>query len=59
MLEETGTVVKIEPDALWVETVQTTTCGSCSARRGCGQRDFVITRRYTGARNVQDQTEIA
>ena len=37
MLEEKGTVVRIEPDALWVETVQQTTCGSCSARKGCGQ----------------------
>lgn len=38
MLEETGSVVKIEADALWVETVQRTSCGSCSAQKGCGQR---------------------
>ena len=37
MLRETGTVVRIEPDALWVETVQQTACGSCIARKGCGQ----------------------
>jgi sigma-E factor negative regulatory protein RseC len=38
MLEETGTVVAIEPDALWVETIQQSTCDSCVARKGCGQR---------------------
>lgn len=38
MLEEQGLVVAIEPDALWVETVQTSTCGACRARSGCGQR---------------------
>lgn len=37
MLEESGVVVGIEPDAIWVETLQKTTCGSCSARKGCGQ----------------------
>lgn len=38
MLEETGTVVKIDDDALWVETVQKSACNSCSAQKGCGQR---------------------
>ena len=37
MLQETGTVVKIEPDVLWVETLQKSACGSCNARSGCGQ----------------------
>lgn len=37
MLEEVGTVVRIEPDALWVETLQKSACGSCSAQKGCGQ----------------------
>lgn len=37
MLKETGRVVAVEPDALWVETIQQSTCGSCSAKSGCGQ----------------------
>jgi sigma-E factor negative regulatory protein RseC len=36
MLVETGRVVAVEADSLWVETVRQTTCGSCSARKGCG-----------------------
>lgn len=36
MLKETGRVVAIEDDALWVETIQKTTCGSCAAQKGCG-----------------------
>lgn len=38
MLEEEGVVVAVDADALWVETIQTSTCGSCRARSGCGQR---------------------
>lgn len=38
MVSETGTVVAVEPDALWVETIQQSTCGTCVARKGCGQR---------------------
>ena len=36
MLVETGRVVAVDADSLWVETVRQTTCGSCSARKGCG-----------------------
>ena len=36
MIEETGRVVAIEEAAVWVETIQKSTCGSCSARKGCG-----------------------
>lgn len=36
MISETGRVVAIEPDALWVETLRASTCGSCAARKGCG-----------------------
>lgn len=36
MLVETGRVVAVEEDSLWVETVRQTTCGSCAARKGCG-----------------------
>jgi sigma-E factor negative regulatory protein RseC len=37
MLTETGRVVAVDSDTLWVETVSTTACGSCSAKSGCGQ----------------------
>ncbi len=36
MLVETGRVVAIENDGLWVETIRQSTCGSCAARKGCG-----------------------
>ncbi len=36
MLTETGRVVAVEPDGVWVETIRQSTCGSCAARQGCG-----------------------
>ncbi|MEP1470269.1 MAG: SoxR reducing system RseC family protein [Halieaceae bacterium] len=36
MLTETGRVVAVEPDSLWVETIRQSTCGSCAAQKGCG-----------------------
>lgn len=38
MLIETGRVVAVEADeeALWVETIRQSTCGSCAANKGCG-----------------------
>jgi sigma-E factor negative regulatory protein RseC len=36
MLVETGRVVAVEQDGVWVETVRSSTCGSCAARKGCG-----------------------
>lgn len=37
MLEESGRVVSVDPDGVWVETVKQSACGGCSARNGCGQ----------------------
>ncbi len=37
MISETGRIVAIEPEGLWVETIQRSTCGSCAAEKGCGQ----------------------
>ncbi|MGI9295715.1 MAG: SoxR reducing system RseC family protein [Pseudomonadales bacterium] len=34
---ESGRVVAIEADALWVETQQQSTCGNCAVQKGCGQ----------------------
>ena len=36
MLTETGRVVARDDDALWVETIRRSTCGSCSANKACG-----------------------
>ncbi len=33
---ETGRVVAVEADGVWVETIRKTTCGSCAAQKGCG-----------------------
>jgi sigma-E factor negative regulatory protein RseC len=36
MLIETGRVVAVDSDGLWVETIRQSTCGSCQAQKGCG-----------------------
>lgn len=36
MILETGRIVAIEPQGLWVETIQRSACGSCQAQKGCG-----------------------
>lgn len=36
MLTETGRVVAIERDCLWVEMIQRSSCGSCALKKGCG-----------------------
>jgi sigma-E factor negative regulatory protein RseC len=37
MLKERATIVAIDNEAVWVETIQLSTCGSCVAKKGCGQ----------------------
>lgn len=37
MIKESGRVVAVETDSLWVETIQRSTCNSCAAEKGCGQ----------------------
>lgn len=34
---ESARVVAVSDDFLWVETIQQSTCSSCSSRSGCGQ----------------------
>ena len=36
MITETGRVVAVETDCLWVETIRRSTCNSCSAQKACG-----------------------
>jgi len=38
MLQETGRIIDIETNALWVETIRHSTCNACAAKKGCGQR---------------------
>lgn len=37
MIKETGRVVAIDPQHLWLETINRGTCGTCVAEKGCGQ----------------------
>ncbi|WP_027857921.1 SoxR reducing system RseC family protein [Marinobacterium jannaschii] len=38
MLEESGRVIEVSGDEIWVETVRQSACSSCSARNSCGQK---------------------
>lgn len=38
MITETGRVVAVNGDQVWVQTIRQSACQSCSARQGCGQR---------------------
>lgn len=37
MIEESGRVVRVADNQVWVETVKQSACASCSAQKGCGQ----------------------
>lgn len=37
MIVESGKIVSVEPEGLWVETISRSVCGSCKAEKGCGQ----------------------
>ena len=37
MILETGHIVAIETEGVWVETIRKSACGSCKAEKGCGQ----------------------
>lgn len=36
MIEESGRVVRTAGESAWVQTERRSSCGSCSARKGCG-----------------------
>ena len=36
MLEEPGRIVEVEGEFAWIESERQSTCGGCSARKGCG-----------------------
>ncbi|MFN2328744.1 MAG: SoxR reducing system RseC family protein [Chromatocurvus sp.] len=50
MLTESGRVVAVESEFVWVETLRRSTCGSCAARAGCGQR--LLNRQEGGGRGL-------
>lgn len=37
MIEESGRVVAVDGNQVWIETVRKSSCSGCSARSGCGQ----------------------
>ena len=38
MITESGRVVAVSGNTVWVQTIRQSACQSCSARSGCGQR---------------------
>ncbi|MFC3149576.1 SoxR reducing system RseC family protein [Litoribrevibacter euphylliae] len=36
MVEESGLIVAVEDDRVWVETIRSSACDSCKAQKGCG-----------------------
>ena len=49
MMTETGRVVAVEDSQLWVEVIQQSTCGACSAQKACGQS--LLQQLYNGRRS--------
>lgn len=41
MIEESGKVVEVNEQGVWVETMRQSACASCAARNGCGQKLLV------------------
>jgi len=37
MIEESGRVIAVKGNEVWIETIRTSSCSGCSARSGCGQ----------------------
>lgn len=56
MIEETAQVVRVENDAVWVETLRRSTCSGCAAENGCGSAALskVLGRRRTVIRVLSD-----
>jgi sigma-E factor negative regulatory protein RseC len=50
MVEEKAVVVSVEGPVAWVETQRTSSCGACSANKGCGTGTIA---RYLSARSAR------
>lgn len=48
MIEETGRVVAVEEDSVWVETIRKAACDSCASQKGCGHS---VLAKLTGGKN--------
>lgn len=60
MLEENGQVVAVEPGGIWIESNRTSSCMSCSASKGCGQRALAeYASRRTEQLRVENPSELA
>jgi len=57
MIEEQGLVIAIEADVVVVQTQRASTCGSCSAKKGCGTSVLAegLGKGVTNIRIVTDQ----
>lgn len=59
MIRETGKVLSIETDGVWVETIQQSACQSCAAEKGCGQSLIAkATGRTTAIRALADSNDL-
>ncbi|SDX24029.1 SoxR reducing system RseC family protein [Marinobacter mobilis] len=38
MITETGRVIAVKGENIWVQTIRLSACNSCKARQGCGQK---------------------
>lgn len=54
MITETGRVIAVKGNSIWVQTIRQSACTSCKARQGCGQR---VLAGATGGRANQVQVE--
>lgn len=57
MIEETGRVIAVKGNDVWVETIRASSCSGCSVRSGCGQG--LLARVKDGSRShIQLHTEL-
>lgn len=50
MIEETAVIVRVEDQAVWVETRRQSSCGGCAAKNGCGVS--VLDKLFAGKRSL-------
>lgn len=59
MIKETGKVISIDTDGVWVETIQQSACQSCAAQKGCGQSLIAkATGKTTAIRALADNNDL-
>jgi len=57
MIEESGRVIAVNGDEVWIETIRASSCSACSARSGCGQG--LLTKVNDGTRShIQLRTDL-